>query len=192
MSNEPGGGADQPYVAHYSWPDQPPPVPKSDQGDVERQAAIEVYLGRWRTLRYAVGVVFACMSLGGGVYAVLAIAAAWSGGTSHVFLDSGGPDSITLSGPQMTAVAITMVALEVLLVSAALLLFAKRAHRHLWLVVTVAAAAATGALLAAAATDQQALLSLFSPISYCGPLILVAGICHLIRAYRFQKRWGCK
>jgi len=186
---------DHPYVAHYGWPDEHQTAPgRTERDDVERQLAIDDYLSRWRAPRYALGVLLACVSLGGGVYAAFAIAAAVSGGTASLVLNwtTAGQTSITLSGMQMTAVAVAMVALELLIVGAALLLFAKRTRRLLWLVVTIGAAIATAAFLVAWATQRQALLSLFSPISYAGPVILVAGLWHVHRAYGFRNRWGAE
>jgi hypothetical protein len=188
---------EQPYVAHYAWP--PEPRVASDRQRLaaeERQLARDSYLARWRGLFYALGVVLVCVSIAGGAFAVMAVAgalAAPTGGTTTLVLGvtpGGGQSSITLTATQAIAVAVAMVVLEALTICAAWLLFAKRLHGRFWLVVTLAALLASGAAVWAWETGRHDLLSLYSPMVYVCPVVVIAGLVQLLRAHRLRMRWG--
>jgi len=188
---------DQPYVAHYAWPPEPRRAPSRQRvASEERELARKSYVARWRGLRYALGVVLACVSIAGGAFTVMAIAgalAARTAGTTTLILaiaPSGSERSLTLTATQVIAVAVAMVLLEAVTVCAAWLLFAKRLHGRSWLVVTLAALLLSGAAVWAWETGRHDLLSLYSPIIYVCPVIVIAGLVQLSRAHRLRVRWG--
>ena len=197
MDDDASSGREQPHVAHYAWPPEPRTAPDPQRRAAEeRELARANYVARWRGLRYALGVVLACVSIAGGAFAVLAVAgalAARTSGTTTLVLGvtpGGGQSSLTLTATQAIAVATAMVLLEAVIICAAWLLFAKHLHERFWLVVTLAALLATGAAIWARATARLDLLSLYSPMVYVCPVIVVAGLLQLLRAHRLRLRWG--
>ena len=197
MDDDAESGREQPYVAHYAWPPAPRTAPDQQRlAAEERQLARESYLARWRGLRYALGVVLACVSIAGGAFATLGVVDAFAArtvGTTTLVLGlapGGGETSLTLTAMQVTAVAVAMVFLEALTICAAWLLFAKRVHKRLWLAVTLAALLASGAAVWAWTTGRHDLLSLYSPMVYVCPVIVIAGLVQLLRVHRLRVRWG--
>jgi hypothetical protein len=197
VDDDASNGREQPHVAHYAWPPEPRTAPDLQRRAAEeRELAWANYVARWRGLRYALGVVLACVSIAGGAFAALAVAgalAARTRGTATLVLGvtpGGGQSSLTLTATQAIAVAVAMVLLEAVIICAAWLLFAKRLHEHFWLVVSLAALLAAGAAVWARATARLDLLSLYSPMVYVCPVIVVAGLLQLLRAHRLRIRWG--
>ncbi len=187
---------DQPHVAHYAWPPAQPAPPDQEKLAAEaREVARAGYLARWHRLRYALGVVLACVSILGGVFAALSVVDALSertnGATSLVLSLSpgGGGTVLTLSASQRVVIALAMVLLEALIVCAAGLLFAKGTHGRLWLALTLAALLASGIVVWARASAHGDVLSLFSPMFYACPAIAIAGLAQLLRAHRLRVRW---
>ena len=196
MSDDAEPQRDQPHVAHYAWPPAERPVPDQEELAAEtREVARAGYLARWQRLRYALGVVLACVSILGGVFAALSVVDALSertkGATSLVLsLSPGGETILTLSASQRVVIALAMVLLEALIVCAAGLLFAKGTHGRLWLALTLAALLASGIVVWARASAHGDVLSLFSPMFYACPAIAIAGLAQLLRAHRLRVRWG--
>lgn len=197
MDDDHGRSSEHPYVAHYSWPPEPQTPPDQRRlAAEERDLARASYVARWRGLRYALGIVLACASILGGALAVMSVLAAWSArgtGTTSLVLSlspGGGQRSLTLTSAQMTTVAVAMVFLETLTVCAAGLLFAKGMHPRLWGAVAMAALIWSGAAVWASVTSRHDLLSLYTPVVWGCPVIVIAGIVQLLRAHRMRVRWG--
>ena len=92
------------------------------------------------------------MSIAGGAVAVMAVIAAVSSGTGPVELvtgidGDGNSVSVTLTGGQMLLFAGALVALEVVLIWAATLLFSKGLHPRQWVAVGVMAAASIAGIV---------------------------------------------
>ena len=198
MDDDASSGREQPHVAHYAWPPEPRTAPDPQRRAAEeRELARANYVARWRGLRYALGVVLACVSIppAGPSRCWRSPAPslrATRGATTLVLgvTPGGGQSSLTLTATQAIAVATAMVLLEAVIICAAWLLFAKHLHERFWLVVTLAALLATGAAIWARATARLDLLSLYSPMVYVCPVIVVAGLLQLLRAHRLRLRWG--
>ena len=193
---EPEGREDHPYVAHYDEPDAPDAEETRRDAEAlakaERESARQMDYARWRALRYLCAVLLACVSIAGGAVAVMAVVAAVTSGNGPVNLvtDVGTSDvrTVTLSSGQLLLFAGLLVALEVVLIWAATLLFSKELHPGQWVAVGVlAAASAIGVGLGAGS------ISLGAgdwPYIVAFPLIVVASLFESLRILRLRARWG--
>jgi hypothetical protein len=192
---------DHPYVAHYDEPDVPDAVDAAEarrdaqalaQADLE--SARRTDFDRWRALRFVAGVLLACVSIAGGAVAALAVVAALNGGTGPVTLvtdlEAGGVKSTTLTAGQMFMVAGALVALEVVLIWAAILLFSRRLHPGQWVAVGFLAAASTASVVVAVRAGNASFRGSEWPYLVAFPLIVVAAVLELLRARRLRARWG--
>ena len=190
------GRQDHPYVAHYDEPDEP-----DDEGarrdavalaQAERDSARQMDYARWRALRYLAGVFLACVSIAGGAVAVMAVIAALTSGSGPVSpvtgFDGSSLRTATLTRGQLFMLAGAIVALEVVLIWAATLLFSKGLHPVQWVAVGVMAASSTvgvglGAVgIFVSAGDWPYLVAF--------PLIVVASLLESLRIRRLRARWG--
>jgi hypothetical protein len=193
------GRQDNLYVAHYDEPDEPD---ERDAGDARRDAeglaraardsARQMDFARWRVLRYIAGFFLACVSIAGGAVAVLAVIAALTSGTGPVSLitgiDGDSVRSVTLTSAQMLMFAGAIVALEVVLIWAATLLFSRGLHPAQWVAVGVMATASTvGVVLGAGGVFDG---SVDWPYLVAFPLIVVASLLESLRLRRLRARWG--
>jgi hypothetical protein len=192
------GRQDHPYVAHYDEPDEP------DEQDAlqarrdaealaqaERESARQMDFARWRVLRYIAGVFLACVSIAGGAVAVMAVIIALGSGSGPVNLVTGieqsGESTVILTNSQWFLLVGAIVALEVVLVWAATLLFSKGLHLGQWVAVgTMAAASTVGVLLGA----RGILISAVNwPYLVALPLIVVAALLEALRIRGLRARW---
>jgi hypothetical protein len=193
---EPEGRQDHPYVAHYDEPDVPDAEEARRDGEAlakaERESARQMDFARWRALRYVCAVFLACVSIAGGAVAAMAVIAALTSGSGPVKLvtdvGASGVETATLTSAQLLLFAGVLVALEVVLVWAATLLFSKRLHPAQWVAVGVlAAASSVGVALGAGG------ISLGAgdwPYIAAFPLIVVASLFESLRVRRLRARWG--
>ena len=190
------GRQDHPYVAHYDEPDEP-----DDEGarrDAEalaqaaRDSARQMDFARWRVLRTVAGVFLACVSIAGGAVAVMAVIAALTARTGPVSLvtglDGDSVQSVTLTSVQMLMFAGALVALEVVLIWAATLLFSKGLHPVQWVAVGVMAAASTAGIALGAGGVFDSAVNW--PYFVAFPLIVVASLLESLRIRRLRARWG--
>ena len=195
------GTQDHPYVAHYDEPDVPDAADAAGArrdavalAQADRESARQMDFARWRAPRYVAGVLLACVSIAGGAVAVMTVIAALTAGSGPVSLvttiDASGARSATLSAGQLYLLAGVIVALEVVLVWAAILLFSKQLHPGQWVAVGFMAAASTAAVLVAASADSVSLGGTEWPYVVAFPLVVVAAVLELLRARRLRARWG--
>ena len=195
------GRQDHPYVAHYDEPDVPDAADAAGArrdavalAQADRESARQMDFARWRAPRYVAGVLLACVSIAGGAVAVMTVIAALTAGSGPVSLvttiDASGARSATLSAGQLYLLAGVIVALEVVLVWAAILLFSKQLHPGQWVAVGFMAAASTAAVLVAASADSVSLGGTEWPYVVAFPLVVVAAVLELLRARRLRARWG--
>ena len=195
------GTQDHPYVAHYDEPDVPDAADAAEArrdaealAQADRESARQMDFARWRAPRYVAGVLLACVSIAGGAVAVMTVIAALTAGSGPVSLvttiDASGARSATLSAGQLYLLAGVIVALEVVLVWAAILLFSKQLHPGQWVAVGFMAAASTAAVLVAASADSVSLGGTEWPYVVAFPLVVVAAVLELLRARRLRARWG--
>ena len=196
---EPEGREDHLYVAHYDEPDEPDELGAEEaRRDAEalaraaRESARQMDFVRWRVLRYIAGVFLVCVSIAGGAVAVLAVIAALTSGAGPVDLVTGlegdSVRSVTLTRAQVLMFAGALVALEVVLIWAATLLFSKGLHPVQWVAVGVMAASSTvGAALGAGDIFISAGTW---PYVVAFPLIVVAALLESLRIRRLRARWG--
>jgi len=190
------GRQDHPYVAHYDEPDEP-----DDEGarrDAEalaqaaRDSARQMDFARWRVLRTVAGVFLACVSIAGGAVAVMAVIAALTARTGPVSLvtgfDGDSVQSVTLTSAQMLMFAGALVALEVVLIWAATLLFSRGLHPGQWVAVGVMAAASTVGI--ALGGGEIFISAVNWPYLVAFPLIVLASLLELLRIRRLRARWG--
>jgi hypothetical protein len=198
-------GADEsqshPYVAHYDEPDVPDAADAAEaRRDAEalaradRESARTRDFARGHALRFIAGVFLACVSIAGGAVAALSVVAAVSGGTGPVDLvtsyEDGAVASTTLTAGQMYLVAGALVALEVVLIWAAVLLFSRQLHPGQWVAVGFMAAASTASVIVALRVGDVSFGGSEWPYLAAFPLIVVAAILELFRARRLRARWG--
>jgi len=184
------------YVAHYDDPDAPDDQKTRRDAEAlrlaERESARQMDFARWRALRYLVGVFLACVSIAGGAVAVLAVIAALGSGTGPVSLvtdvDESGVHSATLESGQLLLLAGAIVALEVVLIWAAALLFSRELHPGQWVVVGLMAAASTAGV--ALGGGDFFIRAINWPYLVAFPLIVVAALLELSRSRRLRARWG--
>jgi hypothetical protein len=196
----PSSEGDHPYVAHYDWPAE-----DADAEEVRRDAEAlaraeraserQSDFARWRLLRYAVAVPLALLSLAGGATAVIAALTAFSATGDDavdlvVGLDSSGAVTRTVTVTQLWMLVAVLVLLEVVLIAAAALLFARGLHPLAWTSVTALAALATGVLAWGMMSGDWGLSSTEWPYLVAFPTIVVAGVLELWRARRLRARWG--
>lgn len=190
------GREDHPYVAHYDGPDEPDA--EADRRDAEALAqaahdsARQLDFARWRALRYVAGIFLACASIAGGAVALLAVVMLLGSGTGPLDLvtaiDESGERTVSLTNGQWLMLVGVLVALEVVLIWAATLLFSKGLHPGQWVAVGVLAAASTvgvlvgGSSLSVSAADWPYLAAF--------PLIVVAALLESLRIRGLRARWG--
>jgi hypothetical protein len=191
------GPQDHPYVAHYDEPDVP------DVAETQRDAAAlaqadgdsarQMDFARWRVPRSIAGLLLACVSIAGGAVAVMSVIAALTSGPGPVDLvttiDASGAGSETLSAGQLYLLAGVLVALEVVLIWAATLLFSRRLHPGQWVAVGFMAAASTAAVVVALSAGGVSLGGTEWPYIVAFPLIVVASVLELLRIRRLRARW---
>ena len=83
-----------------------------------------------------------------------------------------------------------IVALEVVLVWAAILLFSRRLHPGQWVAVGFMAAASTAAVVVALSSGSVLLGGTEWPYIVAFPLIVVAAVLEFVRIRRLRARWG--
>jgi hypothetical protein len=190
------GRQDHPCAAHYDSPDEPDDEEARRDADAlaqaERDSLRQMDFARWRALRYLAGVFLACVSIAGGAVAVLAVIAALTSGTGPVNLvtdiEQSGVRSATLTSGQLFMLAGAIVALEVVLIWAATLLFSRGLHPGQWVAVGVMAAASTvGVALGAGGIFISAGNW---PYLVAFPLIVVASLLESLRIRGLRARWG--
>jgi hypothetical protein len=190
---------DHPHVAHYDKPDEPDALDAEDArrdaqalAQAERDSARQLDFARGRVLRYVAGVFLACVSIAGGAVAVLAVVAVVTSGTGPVDLvtgiDGDSVRSVTLTSGQMLLIAGALVALEVVLIWAATLLFSKGLHPRQWVAVGVMAAASTAGIVLGAGGILDSASNW--PYVVAFPLIVVAALLESLRLRRLRARWG--
>jgi len=99
-------------------------------------------------------------------------------------------ESTTLTAGQLYMVAGVLVALEVVLIWAAVLLFSRRIHPGQWVAVGFMGAASTVAVLVAVRAGEVSFGGSEWPYLAAFPLIVVAAVLELLRARRLRARWG--
>ena len=195
------GTQDHPYVAHYDEPDEPDAADAAEArrdaealAQADRESARQMDFARWRTPRYVAGILLACLSIAGGAAAVMSVIAALTAGSGPVNLvttiDASGGVSETLSSGQLYLLAGVIVALEVVLVWAATLLFSKQLHPGQWIAVGFMAAASTAAIIVAVSAGSVSFGDTEWPYIVAFPLIVVAAVLELLRIRRLRARWG--
>jgi hypothetical protein len=185
-----------PHVAHYDEPDL-----SDDEGarhDAEALAQAECDSSRqadfvrWRAVRYIAGVFLACVSIAGGAVAVLAVVTALTSGPGPVDLvtavEDSGVHSVTLTFGQLYLLTGAIVALEVVLVWAATLLFSRGLHPAQWIAVGVMAASST--VVVALGARSIFVSASDWPYFVAFPLIVVASLLESLRIRRLRARWG--
>jgi hypothetical protein len=195
------GTQDHPYVAHYDEPDEPDAADAAEArrdaealAQADRESARQMDFARWRAPRYVAGILLACLSIAGGAAAVMSVIAALTAGSGPVNLvttiDASGGVSETLSSGQLYLLAGVIVALEVVLVWAATLLFSKQLHPGQWIAVGFMAAASTAAIIVAVSAGSVSFGDTEWPYIVAFPLIVVAAVLELLRIRRLRARWG--
>ena len=193
------GRQDHLYVAHYDEPGEPDPLDAEDArrdaealAQAERDSARRLDFARWRVPRSIAGVFLACVSIAGGAVAVIAVIAVVTSGSGPVDLVTGIDGdivrSVTLTSSQMLLFAGALVALEVVLVWAATLLFSKGLHPRQWVAVGVMAAASTAGIVLGAGGILDSASNW--PYVVAFPLIVVAAVLESLRTRRLRARWG--
>ena len=140
-----------PHVAHYDEPDLPDDEEARRDAEAlaqaEHDSSRRMDFARWRAVRYVAGVFLACVSIAGGAVAVLAVIAVLTSGAGPVSIVSGFDGSsvryTTLTSAQLLMLTSAVVALEVVLIWAATLLFSRGLHPAQWVAVGVLAASST-------------------------------------------------
>lgn len=196
MSDESTEKQDHPYLAHYDEPDERDAdearCDAETLAQADRDSARQMDFARGRVPHYIAGFFLACVSIAGGAVAVLTVIAALTSGTGPVSLVTGiDGDSVrseTLTSAQMLMLAGAIVALEVVLIWAAMLLFSRGLHPGQWVTVGVMAAASTvGVTLG----FGEFLVSAVNwPYLVAFPLIVVAALLESLRIRRLRGRWG--
>jgi hypothetical protein len=193
------GRQDHLYVAHYDEPDEPDALDAVDErrdaqalARAERDSARQLDFARWRVPRYSAGFFLACVSIAGGAVAVMAVIAALSSGTGPVDLvtdiDGDIVRSVTLTSGQLLLFAGALVALEVVLIWAATLLFSKGLHPRQWVAVGAMAAASTAGIVLGVGGMLDSASNW--PYVVAFPLIVVASLLESLRIRRLRARWG--
>jgi hypothetical protein len=193
------GRQDHPYVAHYDEPDEPDALDAEDArrdaealAQAERDSARQMDFAGRRVPRTIAGVFLACVSIAGGAIAVMAVIAALTSRSGPVSLVTGlegdSVQSVTLTSAQMLMFAGALVALEVVLIWAATLLFSRRLHPGQWVTVGVMAAASTVGI--ALGAGDIFISAVNWPYLVAFPLIVVASLLELLRIRRLRARWG--
>jgi hypothetical protein len=196
MPDESVAKPDHLYVAHYAAPDAPDAeeARRDTEGlaRAERESARQLDYARWRVLRYIAGVFLACVSIAAGAVAILAVVVALTSGSGSVDLVTGIEDSgvstVTLTSGQLFMLTGAIVALEVVLVWAATLLFSRGLHPGQWVAVGVMAAASTVGVVLGAGSILSGAANL--PYLVAFPLIVVASLLESHRIRGLRARWG--
>jgi hypothetical protein len=193
------GRQDHPHVAHYDEPDEPDAQDAEEArrdaealAQAERESARQMDFARRRALRYIAGVYLACVSIAGGAVAVMAVVIALGSGSGPVDLVTGieqsGEVTVTLTNGQWLLLAAALVALEVVLVWAATLLFSRGLHLGQWVSVGVLAAASTVCIALGAGGIFVSAVNW--PYLVAFPLIVVAALLESLRIRGLRARWG--
>lgn len=196
MPDESVAKPDHLYVAHYDEPDEPDPEEARRDAEglarAERESARQLDYARWRAVRYIAGVFLACVSIAAGAIAILAVVVALTSGSGSVDLVTGIEDSgvstVTLTSGQLFMLTGAIVALEVVLVWAATLLFSRGLHPGQWVAVGVMAAASTVGVVLGAGSILSGVANL--PYLVAFPLIVVASLLESHRIRGLRARWG--
>jgi hypothetical protein len=189
-----------PHVAHYDRPAGEAgagPARRDAEAAAlaSRRAAREMDLGRWRALRYAVAIPLVCLSIAGGAVAVLAavFAIGSSGGESVSMVTGVAADGTlitrTFAVSELYLIAGVLGALEIVLLWAAALLFAKRLHPLAWVVVLSLATVATAGLVWGMTAGGWSLATVNYPYALAFPVIMVASVLELLRVRWLRARW---
>ena len=193
------GRQDHLYVAHYDEPAEPDALDAEDArrdaqalAQAERDSARQMGFARWRVPRYIAGFFLACVSIAGGAVAVIAVIAVVTSGSGPVDLVTGIDGdvvrSVTITSSQMLMFAGALVALEVVLIWAATLLFSKGLHPRQWVAVGVMAAASTVGIVLGAGGILDSASNW--PYVVAFPLIVVAAPLESLRIRSLRARWG--
>jgi len=193
------GRQDHLYAAHYDEQHEPDALDVEDARrdaqalkQAERDSARQLDFARGRVLRYVAGVFLACVSIAGGAVAVLSVIAAVTSGAGPVDLvtsiEGDSVRSVTLTSRQMLLFAGAIVALEVVLIWAATLLFSKGLHPRQWVAVGLMAAASTAGVVLGAGGILDSASNW--PYVVAFPLIVVAALLESLRIRRLRARWG--
>jgi len=193
------GRQDHLYVAHYDEPVEPDALDAEDArrdaqalAQAERDSARQMGFARWRVPRYIAGFFLACVSIAGGAVAVIAVIAVVTSGSGPVDLVTGIDGdvvrSVTITSSQMLLFAGALVALEVVLIWAATLLFSKGLHPRQWVAVGVMAAASTVGIVLGAGGILDSASNW--PYVVAFPLIVVAALLESLRIRSLRARWG--
>ena len=193
------GRQDHLYVAHYDEPDEPDALDAEDArrdaqalAQAERDSARRLDFARRRVPRYIAGFFLACVSIAGGAVAVIAVIAVVTSGSGPVDLVTGIDGdvvrSVTITSSQMLMFAGALVALEVVLIWAAMLLFSKGLHPRQWVAVGVMAAASTVGIVLGAGGILDSASNW--PYVVAFPLIVVAALLESLRIRSLRARWG--
>jgi len=160
----------------------------------ERESARQADFARWRTMRWAAALALACLSIAGGAVALLAVlvAATSTGDTVQIVtgVDAAGPTEKTIAVIQLYMAVAGIVVMEVVLVWAALLLFARRLHPAQWAAVLVLSAATTSFFAWAVFSRGLDVPAGNLPYVLAFPCICVAALLELARIRRLRAAWG--
>lgn len=96
----------------------------------------------------------------------------------------------TFTVSQLHLVVGALIALEIVLLWAAALLFAKRLHATAWVVVLCLAAVATAGLVWGMTVGGRSLSTVDYPYALALPVIVAAGVLELPRTRRLRACWG--
>jgi hypothetical protein len=195
-SDESAATPAHPHVAHYDEPDLPDDEAARRDAEAlaqaERDSTRQADFARWRAVRYVAGVFLACVSIAGGAVSLVAVIAALTSGAGPVDLITGFEDSgvgyVTLTSGQLFLLAGALVALEVVLVWAAALLFSRGLHPGQWIAVGVMAASST--VVVALGAHSIFVSAAEWPYLVAFPLIVVASLLESLRTRRLRARWG--
>lgn len=196
MPDESVAEPEQPYLAHYDEPDEPDPDEMRRDAEglarAQRESARRMDYDRRRAVRYVAGVFLACVSIAVGAVAVIAVVTTLSSGGGPVDLvtgiDEAGVRTVTLTSGQVNLLTAAMVAFEVVLIWAAMLLFSRGLHPGQWVAVGLMAVACTVAV----ALGADSILSGAAnwPYLVAFPLIALASLFESLRIRRLRARWG--
>lgn len=158
--------------------------------DAKRQADFV----RWRAFRWTAALALVCLSIAGGAVAVLALimAATTTGDTVEIVtaIDADGAREQAFAVSQVYLAVAAIVAMEVVLIWAALLLFSRRLHPAQWTAVLVLAGSTTAIFAWAVLAGGLDVPTVDLPYVIAFPCICVAALLELWRARRLRAVWG--
>jgi len=163
-------------------------------GLAARESERQADFARWRALRWAVAVALVCLSIAGGAVAVLAILVALgsTGDTVSVVttIEAEGAVERTFTRAQLYLAVAGLVAMEAVLIWAALLLFARKLHPAQWVAVLLLAASTTAVFAWAMLAGGLDVPAVNLPYVIAYPCICVAALLELARVRRLRAAWG--